>query len=275
MGKTLLVLTTANQLEYTKKTIQSFKLSAPDFVDLLVIDDHSIDGTPEYCKNNDIQFITKRVSKGVTHSWNIGYSVFKERNYNYLILANNDILIPFGAIKNFIKVLENHVITSVLCNRSGVPFDIMQAIDYNFDLSDLGCNPEDFENYQKVQDFLSMKQMTVNYKLVHKVNGFFFGVNRKICEFELDDSNLFNPKLLNVDNEYELCRRVKNDIAVCLNAFIFHYKGISFKDHDIDSRYNFGRQLTWQVAKKLKENKLKRFLYRLRINTDLRFGRKI
>ena len=103
MSRTLLVITTYNQSKYTRACFETLK-GIEDDVDVLVIDDCSTDNTIELCKEYNHEIIVKETGLGLTDSWNRGYYEFKQRwfanesgqddNYDYLILANNDILIP-------------------------------------------------------------------------------------------------------------------------------------------------------------------------------------
>ena len=105
MSKTLLVITTYNESEYTKLCFDSLK-KLDDEIDILVIDDYSTDNTVDLCKEYGYEVITKDDGMGLTHSWNLGYQEFKENKYDYLILANNDILIPRGAISELNESFE-------------------------------------------------------------------------------------------------------------------------------------------------------------------------
>ena len=75
-------------------------------VDVLVIDDCSTDDTIELCKEYNHEVIVKETGLGLTDSWNKGYVEFKDRKYDYFILANNDILIPNGAITELKNTFE-------------------------------------------------------------------------------------------------------------------------------------------------------------------------
>lgn len=68
----LFVLTTCNHLKYTIQALETLRRSADSF-DLIVIDDFSIDGTPDYLIKKGYAVITKSAPHGLTHSWNVGY----------------------------------------------------------------------------------------------------------------------------------------------------------------------------------------------------------
>ena len=138
MSKILLVITTYNQSEYTKLCFDSLKKLDED-VDVLVIDDCSTDDTLLLCKEYYHEVIAKKEGKGLTHSWNLGYEEFKNRwgvhgehdNYDYLILANNDILIPSSAISELENTFEKWPFSLIvpLSTSLGVGHNQQQSIE--------------------------------------------------------------------------------------------------------------------------------------------------
>lgn len=66
--------------------------------DLLIVDDHSLDGSVDYLVKRGYHVASKEVAKGLTDSWNFGYRFAKELGYKYLVFANNDVLIPVKAL---------------------------------------------------------------------------------------------------------------------------------------------------------------------------------
>jgi hypothetical protein len=58
-------------------------------------------------------------------------------------------------------------------------------------------------------------------------HGFLMAFTRDILTNELDDGNLFSPNNINIGNEIELNARFKGKKAICLDAFIYHHKGIT------------------------------------------------
>ena len=98
------------------------------------------------------------------------------------------------------------------------------------------------------------------------INGFFFSVNRDVIKYEYSDTELFNPKTINVGNEDDLCKRVKQPIAIVLNSYIFHFKGVSMEVTNMDSQsydLNIYRNLNWQEAEALKNSPLKKMWFKI------------
>jgi len=243
MNKILLVITTYNQSEYTKLCFESLKPLYDPF-DVLVIDDYSTDDTVELCNEYDYEVITKSEGKGLTHSWNLGYERFKNGDYAYLILANNDILIPDGALSELVSVFENWPFSLV------VPLSTTNGAGHNAQFQSVECyyeniapNCNESVNYQKTQDTLldikgKMKKSNNVYLVdpvrVKMFNGFFFMMNRNIINYEYEKDVLFDPNFNMTKNEDEFnwSKLIPNNDfpAICKTSFIYHFKGVSTFD---------------------------------------------
>ena len=66
--------------------------------DLLIVDDHSLDGSVDYLVKRGYHVASKEAAQGLTDSWNFGYRFAKELGYKYLVFANNDVLVPVRAL---------------------------------------------------------------------------------------------------------------------------------------------------------------------------------
>lgn len=262
--KTLLAFTTANQLEYNIRGVRSIIENKPDYVDLVVFDDASNDGTVEWCKDNAISIVTKEQSKGLTNSWNLAYAKFKQENYKHLIFANNDIIVPKNAIHQLISQNDEYAIVSALSTKKGVGHQKLQDIRkyYDFDFDEY-----DYTNTQIVQNFIDNASLPEKIKDIEYINGFFFSINRSIIAYEYSENQLFNPKSVNVGNEDELCQKVKEPIGVVLNSYIFHFKGVSLEIYNPDNLsfdYNIYRDFNWQKVNELKNSTLKNRWFKIK-----------
>ena len=262
--KILFAITTANQLDYTVKIIDSLNNCGINNTDIVIFDDASNDGTVVWCHKNKIEIITKEEPKGLTHSWNLAYKKFKSENYDHLILSNNDLIIPKNAIENLIEVNNKYTIAGPLSTLKGVGHQPLQDVRnyYNFEIDEY-----DFKNTQDIQNHLIQNPLEKKNEHVDFINGFVFSMNRTIIEYELPDGNLFDPSNINVGNESELCERVKPLIGIALNAYIFHFKGVSFKDINFDKQpftHNVYRDLNLHEAEQFKKNPLRKLLFKLK-----------
>lgn len=245
MSRTLLVITTYNQSEYTKACFESLR-DIEDDVDVLVIDDCSTDDTIELCKEYNHEVIVKETGLGLTDSWNRGYYEFKQRwigdddNYDYLILANNDILIPRDAITELKKTFYKWPFSMIVPTSTtyGVGHNREQAVENYYHGIGTDCNEP--ENYQIIQDRIlkvrdKLKKSNNLFQLdpsrMKMFNGFFFMMNRNIINYQHSDRELFEPKNIMTKNEdgFNWSKLIPNDdfAAVCKTSFVFHYKGVS------------------------------------------------
>ena len=117
--KTLLAITTYNQLKFTQKCINSLKEIKIPGLDIIFIDDVSTDGTVKFLKGVKMEVISRNDPKGLTWSWNIAYRKFKEENYDNLIISNNDVLFSQGALRILINSLKKHTLVCPLSTKKG------------------------------------------------------------------------------------------------------------------------------------------------------------
>tara|TARA_R110000824_G_scaffold246785_2_gene435948 strand:+ start:218 stop:997 length:780 start_codon:yes stop_codon:yes gene_type:complete len=242
MSKILLVITTYNESHYTKLCFDSLKKLDDDF-DVLVVDDCSTDDTVKLCNEYDHRVITKDEGLGLTDSWNKGYCEFKNRNYDYLIIANNDILIPQGAINELVESFKQwpYSLIAPTSTTRGVGHNAQfQSVELFYNGLAPDCDDPNF--YQETQDrMLDIKKQIIKDNNLYVLdtarmkmfNGFFFMMNRNIINYEHTDTELFKPEFIMTKNEdiFNWDNLIPNNDfpAVCKTSFIFHYKGVTTK----------------------------------------------
>lgn len=215
----LLAFTTFNQLDMTRKCLEYAQdLGYP----ILVIDDCSTDGTQEYLSQIRVDAIFKAERKGLTDSWNRAYQFWKGTDHSHLVLCNNDVLIPAGAIEG---MLWGHQLVVPMCNYNGAGYACKEQGIGNWTAGAWHEMKEN--NTQGIQDILN-KTTRAAFDFVHADcwTGFCMCMSRAIIEHELPDGNLFNPANINVGNDDDLAKRVQAYIA--LGSFVYHFKGVSF-----------------------------------------------
>ena len=259
-NNTLFVITTYNQSNITRACLDT--LIELDDIDILVVDDASSDDTVQVCNEYKVNVIQKDRGYGLTDSWNRAYQYFKQRSYKYLVIANNDILVPKGSISELRNVLDKWPSSLVvpMSTKLGSGHNPMQAIDNWYGQQDEYSSPE---HVQTIQDYiLDVKQKEKDSNNLYKFdpirmkhfNGFFFMMNRNICQYEREDGNLFDPEFINVKNEDEFNwgALIPNDdyAMLCKTSFVFHWKGVSFTKAGINYSNNFNELM------EQRENKL-------------------
>lgn len=114
--KFLIVFPVINCLEYTKAAIESVESKHQHGV--LVVDNGSNDGTREWMleqtnigKTNRqvVQYIDNGENLGLTIAWNQGVKRAKELGCEFVLLANNDVILHPLAIDNLIDALEKNL----------------------------------------------------------------------------------------------------------------------------------------------------------------------
>jgi GT2 family glycosyltransferase len=93
-----------NQLEYTKKCIESIQKNTNNY-NLILIDNGSTDGTAEYFKTLDATVITNKENLGFVKAVNQGFKASK----NDVVILNNDTEVPEGWLDKMKEVLTGDV----------------------------------------------------------------------------------------------------------------------------------------------------------------------
>lgn len=152
---TLLVYTTCNHVNMSIHSLESIS-SAPDLFDILVIDDHSIDGTVHILTKKGFSVISKPTARGLTDSWNIGYYIATLLKYKYIIFSNNDVLVPHGTIEIVRAALRDEALVVPLTTRKGAGHNPTQSIETQYSIDPkhvpIFNNPS---NFQLVQNMLT------------------------------------------------------------------------------------------------------------------------
>jgi len=224
MAKTLLILTTAGRLHWLKQAIESLQ----DAIDVLVVDDATPEkiGIRNFCKQEKIQFITKPEPKGLTDSWNIGYRYFVKHGYIYCILSNDDVRFARG-----FSVEIKHALNAKFSLVGPITNEPGPALHQG--IKKFIRAKRDWSKVDEIREVLVGKFRHDRFQPSTEVNGFCFAFSNAIRQFEFASGNLFNPANINVDNEYDLAKRIRGNsgrIAICRTAYVFHKKMGTYKE---------------------------------------------
>jgi hypothetical protein len=129
LNEMLIVLTTCNQLNMTILALDYLKDSFSE-ADLIIVDDYSVDGTPEYLIKKGYTVITKDHAKGLTDSWNKGYEFANVMKYKYVIFTNNDVLLTSTTVKVMKEDLKNEALVGPLTTLIGAGHNPSQVYLY-------------------------------------------------------------------------------------------------------------------------------------------------
>ncbi|MXQ54877.1 glycosyltransferase [Shimazuella alba] len=102
--KTSIVILTYNQVEMTKRCIDSIREHTPENYELIVVDNHSTDDTVSYLKEQkDIVCIFNDENRGFAGGCNQGIEI---STGDYVLLLNNDTVVTSGWLSSMIRVIE-------------------------------------------------------------------------------------------------------------------------------------------------------------------------
>lgn len=104
MDKVLAIVVTFNAMAWIDKCLESLKASEGK-VDILVIDNCSLDGTDEYVKDRypEVEFIDNGENLGFGAANNTGLRLALERGYDFVYLMNQDAWVARDGISALVK----------------------------------------------------------------------------------------------------------------------------------------------------------------------------
>ena len=102
--KTLLIIPAYNEEESLRNTVESVKRNAP-FVDYLIVNDGSKDGTAEVCRRNEYPFLDLATNLGLAGAFQAGMKYAYRHNYDCAIQFDAD----GQHLPEYIPVLENAI----------------------------------------------------------------------------------------------------------------------------------------------------------------------
>jgi GT2 family glycosyltransferase/tetratricopeptide (TPR) repeat protein/SAM-dependent methyltransferase len=102
-GLTSIVLATFNELEYTRQCVESVRLYTDEPYELVVVDNGSSDGTPEYVRSlSGVTLIANAENRGFPAAVNQGIGAAKGQQ---ILLLNNDCLATTGWLRRLLDAM--------------------------------------------------------------------------------------------------------------------------------------------------------------------------
>ena len=117
---------TALSLEYLD--IENLDKKFYDLVDIVVCDDHSLDGTTEYVKKRGFAVIESKKRMGFTELLGLGYKTALQGNYDKVIFIDSGSLVTWESIENMILALENEALVVPMTTVSVAGVSISQSL---------------------------------------------------------------------------------------------------------------------------------------------------
>jgi GT2 family glycosyltransferase len=127
-----IVMAVKDNLEWTRKGIESIRAHTRMSYELIIIDNGSAPETSEYLEEASDILIRNDENRGCAGAWNQGILAARRR---YICIVNNDIEVPTGWLTKLVDVLEktDYVLVSPAVREGEFDYDLDQ---YNLEFSE-------------------------------------------------------------------------------------------------------------------------------------------
>jgi GT2 family glycosyltransferase len=139
-----------NRLNFTKRMLDSFLKNTTSPYHLIIVDNGSTDGTPEYlstlhlhnmsdneyCQGVELKFNEK--NKGIAVGRNQGLSIAKKFGDEYLSTLDNDIELPTHWLEDCIDIIQSNPKFAVGINFEGTQYPLHTINDKTFQIKPAG-----------------------------------------------------------------------------------------------------------------------------------------
>ena len=239
-----IIILTYNQIDYTKKCIDSILTNTTGPFELIVVDNGSNDGTVEYLESISfrkyadvrIKIIKNNENKGFAGGNNLGIAASIG---DYIIIMNNDVVVTPGWLKRMIDCCEKRPHIGIVGPRSNYVSgpQLIESVDYNLNsLEGLNRFSEKIAkfNAKKSSRFLRVVGfcMLIKRDVIDKIGG--LDDRYGIGNFEDDDFSI-RAALAGFES------RITED------CFVHHFGSRTFRGEKIDYRKSL--QKNWKIFK--------------------------
>jgi GT2 family glycosyltransferase len=234
--KTSIIILAHNQLDLTKRCIESIRRHTTEEYELIVVDNGSTDGTKDYLRNqDDVLAVLNKKNEGFPKGCNQGAAV---SSGDFLLFLNNDTVVTPGWLGKMLKVFiekENVGLVGPVSNYVSGYFQRI-SVDYKDTEDDL----ERFaERHARINSGLVRE--------VYRLAGFCLLAKKSV----LDHVGLFDERFgIGTYEDDDLCLRVSEagyKLYVALDVFIHHEGHATFAKTDgLDMNAIMAEN--WQIA---------------------------
>lgn len=217
--KTSIIILTYNQLDYTKKCIESIrKYTAPDTYEIIVVDNNSTDGTVEWLgQQQDILCISNSENKGFALGCNQG--ILKAQG-NTILLLNNDVVVTQNWLTNMVASLYSRDDIGAVCPVTNF-CSYYQSI------------PVSYKSLDEMQEFASNhnKSNSALWEERLKLVAFCMLLKKEVIhEIGLLDKRFFPANYEDDDYSFRI-RFAGYRLMLCKDTFVHHFGSISLKSN--------------------------------------------
>lgn len=214
--KTSIIILTYNQLNVTKLCIESILKHTPENIEIIVVDNHSTDGTIEYLQSlSYIRTIFNETNQGFARGCNQGYEI---ASGDTILFLNNDTVVTKNWLHNMLNTLYQDDQIGIVGPVSNYVGGSPQQIQAGYSSIDsLDSFAEQYSN-----------QTYRNSKRTLRLVGFCLLIKRKV----LEDIGSFdeNFKTGSFEDDDLCIRAIKNGyhLRIAEDSFIHHHGHATF-----------------------------------------------
>ena len=217
--KTSIIILTYNQLEYTKKCLDSIRKYTKSGYELIIVDNYSTDGTREWLKEQQgILTILNSKNEGFPKGCNQGIKIAKGDN---ILLLNNDTIVTPNWLTNLITCLYSS-------ENIGAVGPVSNSCAYYQTI------PVDYESEDGIEDFAEAYNVTDQLKWEDRVKliGFCMLIKKSVLDKVGLLDERFTPGNYEDDDLSVRILKAGYRLVLCKDTFIHHFGGTSFKKND-------------------------------------------
>ncbi|MGC8889892.1 MAG: methyltransferase domain-containing protein [bacterium] len=234
---TSIIILTLNNLEYTKKCIESIRKYTPEPYELIVVDNGSKDGTVEYLENQpDIKLVKNPTNVGFAMGNNMGMKLAKG---DYVVILNNDTIVTQGWLTRFIACAESDPSVGIVGPRSNyvAGAQLIKNVSYGNDIDAM----QEFARKWSLEN-------SGKYDETVRVIGFCMLVKREVIEKIGGFDPLYESGNFEDDDFCIRAIRAGFKIKIAHDVFIHHYGSKTFTSEKIN--YTESMLKNWERFKR-------------------------
>lgn len=258
MKSVSVVICNYNKKEYALKCVNSVLESSFSDLDIYVVDNASIDDSARAIRDkfdNKVNLIENRENLGGSGGFNTGIRESLKKDYKYVLLLDNDVVLDKYAIENLYNYLEGNTDAAVAGSKiysMDNPSQIQEMgaeIDFNnFYIKPFYKGHTDDENLPKVVecDYVPACSMMIRVDAIKKV-----GIMDKENFIYWDD----------IDWGYRF-KKSKYKVVTYSKSIVWHKMGVAQRTNTFGTYY-FWRNRVHFFAKYINENEIEAFAFKI------------
>ncbi|MSU63938.1 MAG: glycosyltransferase [Pedosphaera sp.] len=237
---TSILILTYNQLAHTKACLESILRHTPEPYELILVDNGSTDGTPEYLREYAAQHervgvIANQTNRGFAAGNNQGLALATGRQ---VLLLNNDTVVTPGWLGNMLKVLRAHPQAGVVGPRSNRVLGKQQVDEVGYkSLDELPAFAETWGNKHAGQS-----------RVASRVVGFCLLARREVIESVGGLDEQFGSGNFEDDDFCIRAHLAGFETRIADDSFVHHVGNATFTGAGID--YSKAMQTNWGLFKR-------------------------